>query len=92
MPLQHEIALGTEENKLASGAVFYLPSPTLDLSSTIEVGDEDQTMFSNLCLWIKNYNDYILNQWDENVRKKESADLAETVNEFIDIDTEEVIS
>lgn len=49
-------------------------------------------MFSNLCLWIKNYNDYILNQWDENVRKKESADLAETVNEFIDIDTEEVIS
>ena len=92
LPVQHEIALGTEENKLASGAVFYLPSPTLDLSSTIEVGDEDQTMFSNLCLWIKNYNDYILNQWDENVRKKESADLAETVNEFIDIDTEEVIS
>tara|TARA_E500000305_G_scaffold109493_1_gene114618 strand:+ start:694 stop:1602 length:909 start_codon:yes stop_codon:yes gene_type:complete len=94
LPVQHEITLSTEENKLASGAVFYLPSPTLDLSSTIEVGDDDQTMFSNLMLWIKNYNDYILNQWNENAHKKESHDttLKETLDEFIDIDTAEVVS
>ena len=71
LPVQHEIALTTEANSLASGATFYLPSPTLDLSSTITVDDKDQTMFSNLVLWIKNYNEYILNQWDENAHKKE---------------------
>ena len=90
LPVQHEIALSTEANKLASGAIFYLPSPTLDLSSTIEVGDDDQVMFSNLVLWIKNYNDYILNQWDENSHKNEKVDK-ETLEEFIEIDSSEVI-
>ena len=91
LPVQHEIALTTEANSLASGATFYLPSPTLDLSSTIEVGDDDQTMFSNLVLWIKNYNEYILNQWDENSHKKEKID-EDLVNEFIDINSEEIAS
>lgn len=91
LPVQHEIALTTEANSLASGATFYLPNPTLDLSSTIEVGDNDQTMFSNLVLWIKNYNEYILNQWDENAHRNEKVDDA-LVNEFIDINSDEVAS
>ena len=81
----------TEANSLASGATFYLPSPTLDLSSTITVDDKDQTMFSNLVLWIKNYNEYILNQWDENAHKKEEVD-EKLVNDFIDINSDEVAS
>lgn len=91
LPVQHEIALTTEANSLASGATFYLPSPTLDLSSTINVDDKDQTMFSNLVLWIKNYNEYILNQWDENAHKKEEVD-EKLVNDFIDINSDEVAS
>lgn len=91
LPVQHEIALTTEANSLASGATFYLPSPTLDLSSTITVDDKDQTMFSNLVLWIKNYNEYILNQWDENAHKKEEVD-EKLVNDFIDINSDEVAS
>ena len=91
LPVQHEIALTTEANSLASGATFYLPSPTLDLSSTIDVNDNDQTMFSNLVLWVKNYNEYILNQWDENAHKKEEVD-EKLVNDFIDINSDEVAS
>ena len=48
-------------------------------------------MFSNLVLWIKNYNEYILNQWDENSHKKEKID-EDLVNEFIDINSEEIAS
>ena len=91
LPVQHEIALTNEANSLASGATFYLPSRTLDLSSTITVDDKDQTMFSNLVLWIKNYNEYILNQWDENAHKKEEVD-EKLVNDFIDINSDEVAS
>ncbi len=91
LPVQHEIALSTEANSLANGSTFYLPSPTLDLSKTIEVGDDDQTMFANLVLWVKNYNDYILNQWDENAHSREEVDKA-VLDDFIEIDSDEVVS
>ena len=63
----------------------------LGSSKTIEVGDEDQTMFANLVLWVKNYNDYILNQWDENAHSKEEVDKA-VLDDFIEIDSDEVVS
>ena len=91
MPVQHEISLSTEENSLANGNSFYLPTPTLDLSNTIEVGDDDQATFSNLVLWIQNYNDYILNQWNENAHKNEDVDES-VLDEFIEIDSSEVVS
>ena len=91
MPVQHEITLSTEANSLANGNTFFLPSPTLDLTNTIEVGDDDQAMFANLVLWIQNYNDYILSQWDENVHKNEKVDES-VLDDFIEIDTDEVVS
>ena len=91
LPVQHEISLSTEENSLANGNSFYLPTPTLDLSNTIEVGDDDQATFSNLVLWIQNYNDYILNQWNENAHKNEDVDES-VLDEFIEIDSSEVVS
>jgi len=91
LPVQHEITLSTEANSLANGNTFFLPSPTLDLTNTIEVGDDDQAMFANLVLWIQNYNDYILSQWDENVHKNESVD-EDVLDDFIEIDTDEVVS
>jgi hypothetical protein len=91
LPVQHEIALSTEANSLANGSTFFLPSPTLDLTKTVEVGDSDQTMFANLVLWVQNYNDYILSQWNENVHKKEQVDSS-VLDDFIEIDTDEVVS
>ena len=91
LPVQHEITLTTDANSLANGNTFYLPSPTLDLSKTIEVGDDDQTMFANLVLWVKNYNDYILNQWNENAHKNEEVD-EDVLSDFIEIDNDEVVS
>jgi len=91
LPVQHSIALETEANSLANGATFFLPTATLDLTNSIEVSQEDQDTFSNFLLWIQNYNEYILNKWSENCHKQESID-AEMLDEFIDIDTEEVVS
>ena len=91
LPVQHEIALSTEAKSLANGNTFYLPNPSLDLTKIIEVGDSDQTMFANLVLWVQNYNDYILSQWDENVHKREQVDSS-LLEDFIDIDTDEVVS
>ena len=48
-------------------------------------------MFANLVLWVKNYNDYILNQWDENAHSKEEVDKA-VLDDFIEIDSDEVVS
>ena len=48
-------------------------------------------MFANLVLWIQNYNDYILSQWDENVHKNEKVDES-VLDDFIEIDTDEVVS
>ena len=39
--------------------------------------------------WIENYNTYIINAWNENVDKHETVDK-QTVEDFIDIDTDEI--
>lgn len=89
LPVQHWIKCGTEERSLPTGASFFLPSQSLDLSSTIELADEDQTRFSDFIEWIGNYNQYIVNAYNENVGSaKMSADDIDLVDEFIEIDEE----
>lgn len=90
LPVQHSIALSTEERKLPNGNSFYLPNYTLDLQDTVEVSKEDQDTFINFMAWIDNYNTYIYNEWDMKTKKELNKDDMETVDEFIDVDTEEV--
>jgi len=88
LPVQHWINCGTEERQLATGASFYLPTQSLDLSSTIDLLDSDQQTFSNFIEWIGNYNQYIVNAYNEVAGKNVSNEDALLVDEFIDIDDE----
>ena len=88
LPIQHNVKLATEERKLPNGNCFYLPTVSLDLTSTLDMDDLAQETFANFLAWISNYNGYITNSWDENMHKKEVVDR-ETVDDFINIDAED---
>ena len=88
LPIHHYVKLATEERKLPNGNCFYLPSVSLDLSTTLDMDDDTQENLANFLAWVSNYNGYITNAWDENMHKNEDVDK-ETVDEFIDITAEE---
>lgn len=90
LPVQHYVKAATEERSLPNGSVFYLPTLALDLSGQLDVSDSDQETFANFTAWVQNYNDYIKNAWNENAYKHDDVDT-DTVEEFIDIDVEEVV-
>lgn len=66
LPLQHNINIETTEQELPTGASFFLPKPSLDLSTQLEITDEDHKTFSNFIEWIENYNTYVFGEWDNN--------------------------
>ena len=86
LPVQHSIALETEERKLPNGNVFYLPVSTLDVANKIDLSDEDQVIFGDFMSWIQNYNQYIVSEWDANVGGNADADMKDIVEDFIDVD------
>lgn len=89
LPVQHWINCGAEERQLPTGASFFLPTQSLDLSSTIELADTDQDTFANFIEWIGNYNQYIVNAYNEKMgSQKMSAEDESLVEDFIDIDEE----
>ena len=88
LPIHHYVKLATEERKLPNGNCFYLPSVSLDLSTTLDMDDDTQENLANFLAWVSNYNGYITNAWDENMKKHEEVDK-ETVDDFIDITAEE---
>lgn len=92
LPIQHTLAVTTEERKLPSGAVFYLPKSNLDITKSIELVDADQTMFSDFLVWVDNYNTYIANAWAEKVNSHVSDGDAESVEDFIDIELNEEVA
>ena len=90
LPVEHSIALNTEERKLSNGNSFYLPTYTLDLQDKIEVSKHDQDSFINFMSWIDNYNTYIYNEWDMKTKKDISDSDKNVVDNFIDVTEEDV--
>lgn len=90
LPVQHSIKAATEERSLPNGSVFYLPTMSLDLQSTLDVNDEEQETFANFLAWVENYNEYIKGAWDSNAYKNDDTDT-ETVESFVDIDEEDFV-
>ena len=70
LPVQHIITANTEERKIPTGASFYVPVASLDVSNTIELTQEDQVLFGDFMSWIDNYNNYIVNAWAEKANSK----------------------
>ena len=88
LPPMHKVSLGTEERKLPNGNSFFLPTTKLDIQTVLDLDDPTQETLGNFLAWITNYNEYIVNAWDENVSKHEDVD-AESVEDFIDISEED---
>ena len=89
LPVQHTIALATEERKLPNGSVFYLPTSTLNLSEKVSLSDTDQTMFADFLSWIENYNQYIVSEWNvEASAKAVDEDMATAVSNIIEDDSD----
>ena len=90
LPVQHYVKAGTEERKLPNGNSFYLPTAELDLSETLDIDNDTQENLANFLAWVANYNEYIMGAWNENMQKHQTVDT-DTVNDFIDIDTAELV-
>lgn len=89
LPVQHWINVGTEEHSLPTGASFFLPTQSVDLSNSIELVEADQKKFADFIEWIGNYNQYIVNAYNENMGKQRmSAEDESLVEEYIEIDEE----
>jgi hypothetical protein len=88
LPPMHKVSLGTEERKLPNGNSFFLPTTQLDIQTVLDLDDATQETLGNFLAWVTNYNEYIVNAWDENVSKHEDVDT-ETVEDFIDISEED---
>ena len=87
LPVQHWINVGSEERKLPTGASFFLPTASLNIKDTIDLADSDQQRFSDFIEWIGNYNQYIVNAYNEKVGStRMSSEEEELVEDFIDID------
>jgi hypothetical protein len=89
LPVQHSILASTQERKLPNGNSFYLPAAELDLTKTLDMDNQTQETLANFLGWVQNYNEYIINAWDENAHKSEDVD-ADMIEDFVDIDMEDV--
>jgi len=90
LPVQHIITANTEERKLPNGNSFYLPVTSLDATTQLELTDAEQTRFADFVSWVQNYNEYIINAWSENANRDIKDEDMSTVEDFVDIDAEEI--
>ena len=88
LPVQHWIKCTTTTGQYSGNVTYYVPVPSLDLSSTIDLEEADQKRFQDFIDWIGNYNQYILNAYNEKAGNAISDDDASLVEEFVDIDGE----
>lgn len=87
---QHYIQLGSDEQTLPTGSSFYLPTATLDLSTTLELTDADTALFGDFNAWIDNYNNYIVKEFNESANSKQQETYDSVVDEFVDVEVTEV--
>lgn len=88
LPVQHIITANTEERKIPTGAVFYLPVVSLDVTTTLELTENEQNMFGDFMQWVQNYNEYIINAWSEKANMHDDEDDELIVDGVIDFDEE----
>ena len=92
LPVQHMITANTEERKLPNGNSFYLPVVSLNLTDTLPLTDEEQTMFADFMSWVDNYNSYITNAWAEKANSHMDDDEIDVVDGIVDVEIEEEVA
>jgi len=89
LPVQHNVTLNSEERKLPNGNSFYLPLASLDVTSTVELSQDDQDKFGDFMGWVQNYNEYIINAYSEKATSKHDEDLDDlSIDDIVDIEEE----
>jgi len=89
LPVQHIITANTSERKIPTGASFYVPISSLDVSKTIELTEYDQMLFGDFMAWIDNYNNYIVNSWAEKANSRMEDGDVEILDDLVDIEIED---
>jgi len=92
LPVQHLITANTEERKIPTGAVFYLPVVSLDVSNTLDLTETEQNMFADFMQWVQNYNEYIINAWSDKANSHNDEDDEYIVDGVVDIEVEEEVA
>lgn len=92
LPVQHVITATTEERTIPTGAVYYLPVVALDVTKTIELTQKEQGLFTDFLQWVQNYNEYIINAWQEKASNHDDEDDIEIVDGIVDIELEEGVA
>jgi hypothetical protein len=92
LPVQHIITATTEERTIPTGAVFYLPVVALDVSKTIELTQKEQEMFTDFMQWVQNYNEYIINAWQEKATMHDDEDDINIVAGLSEIELDEEVA
>lgn len=89
LPVQHVITANTEERKIPTGAVFYLPVVSLDVTTTLDLTDKEQGTFGDFMQWVNNYNEYIIGAWANKVNTHNDEDDEVIVDGIVDIEVDE---
>jgi len=89
LPIQHIITANTEERTIPTGAKYYVPISSLDLTKTVEITQDDQSLFGDFSSWVDNYNNYIINQWAEKANARMEEDDIDVVDDLVDIEIDE---
>ena len=92
LPIQHIITANTSERKIPTGASYFVPVASLDVSTTIELTEQDQALFGDFMSWIDNYNNYIINAWAEKANSKMEDDDVNVVDDLVDIEVEDEVA
>tara|TARA_R100001509_G_C4851449_1_gene210250 strand:+ start:340 stop:1242 length:903 start_codon:yes stop_codon:yes gene_type:complete len=88
IPINYPIEMTTVKQTIPSG-YFYLPAPNLDLNKTVDITDDDHTLFTQFQEWVQNTNNWVSREWENNISDDMSQDDKDIVDNFIDIDTSE---
>ena len=84
LPLQHNMAINTEERQIPSGAKYYVPNVSINLTETISISEDDQKLFGDFMEWVDNYNAYVSSKWSENVNNKMAEDDVDVIDILVD--------
>ena len=95
LPVQHRIVATTVERKLPNGNSYYVPAVELNMSSTLNIEESDQSTFTSFLDWITSYNEYIISAWNDSNRQSNELNSAwdlpddqalDVVEEFVNIE------
>jgi hypothetical protein len=92
LPVQHIITATTEKRTIPTGAVFYLPEVSLDVTKTMELTQKEQGMFTDFLQWVQNYNEYIINSWQEKATLRNDEDDNVIVDGLSEIELDEEVA